>query len=210
MQMKKILYGGVTLVVAAFLLYNSVYITSLSERREEVKAQVFDPTQAIEVFWEKGVEELQAKALHIQTFDRLLSQNPTELAKKHGNTLGIGAPYSLLIKGKAVITKVENEIAILQFDSKTNYQIRIGSIFSNTVREASGSFDLDQFETTMDFNLVAIEINDRIVKDILTPLDGQLIPGATVEFVGATDIDLRRLPMRIVEIIPIQLQIKQP
>lgn len=208
--MRKIIQWGAGLVVAAFLLYNSVYITSLSERQEAINAQIFDPARAIDTFWETGVEELQEKALHMQEFDQLLSLNPTELIGKHGNTLGIGAPYSILIKGEAIIAKVENEIVTLQSDSRTSYQIRIGSIFSNTVREASGHFNLDEFETTMDFNLIAIEINDRIVKDIITPLYSRFIPGAMVEFVGATDVNPRQLPMKAVEIIPIQLQIKQP
>lgn len=210
MNTRKIIYSIVGLAFAAFLLYHSVYFTSLSERNEILKAQEFDPTQAVEAFWKEAPVKLQEKALNLTAFDQELSENAEELAKKHGNTLGIGAPYSLLVKGKAGIARVNDETVILHFDSDIEYTIRTGCIFSNTLREASGYFDLDKFETTMDFNLVAIEINNRIVSEIIAPVKPQLVPGSTVEFLGAADINLRRLPVTSIEIIPIQLQIVQP
>lgn len=194
----------------AFLLYNSVYITSLTERNEQLKAQVFDPVQAIEHFWLEAPEELSAKALELTAFDQLLAANPQELAEKHGRTLGIGAPYSVLVKGMAEIGERQEECIGLRLESPVRYSICTNSIFSNTMREASGYFDLDKFETTMDFNLVAMEINNRIVKEVIAPIEAQLTPGTKVEFVGATDINLRKLSVASVEIVPLVLKTVQP
>lgn len=203
----KIIVG---LAVAAFLLYNSVYITSLTEHNEQLKAQVFDPTQAIEHFWKEAPAELSEKAVELAAFDQLLAANPKELAEKYGRTLGISAPYSVLVKGTAEIAEHKDECITLRLESPVQYDIRTKSIFSNSMREASGFFDLDKFETTMDFNLIAIEINNRIVKDITIPVEAQLTPGTIVEFVGAADINLRKLPVKSVEIIPIVLKTVQP
>lgn len=207
MNKKKIIYIILGVVAAVFLLYHSVYFMSLTERMEQLKGQIFDPSQAIETFWKEAPEKLSEQAIDIASFDALLSENPQELAEKHGRTLGIGAPYSILIKGTAEIAEIKDEVVKLHWDSKVNYGIRIGSIFSNTMREASGYFDLDKFETTMDFNLVAIEINKRIVDEVTTPLVGELAPGVKVEFVGATDLNLRKLPVTSFDIIPIKLNI---
>lgn len=210
MKTRKIAYHILGLAVAALLLYHSVYFTSLSEHKAMMAELVFDPTRAVEAFWKEAPAEMQEKALDLATFDRQLHENAQQLAQQQGNTLGIGAPYSILIKGKAEVERVEDETAILRFDSDVTYVIRTGYIFSNTVREASGYFDLDRFETMMDFNLVALEINSRIVSTVIEPIKPQLVPGSTVEFLGAVDIDLRRIPTTSVEIIPVQLQCLQP
>jgi len=210
MNTRKIIYSLTGLIIAAFLLYNSVYLTRLSERNKILQTHTFDPKQAVDEFWKDAPEKLQEKALDMIAFDQQLSENTRQLAEKYGKTLGIGAPYSLLVKGKAVIAKVNDETITLSFDSQIPYSIRTGYIFSNTVREASGHFNLDEFDTTMDFNLIAVEINQRIVKEIIAPVKSQLIKGNTIEFLGAVDINLRRLPVRSIEILPLQLLIIQP
>jgi len=210
MNKKKIIYIILGIVAVVFLLYHSVYLMSLSERTEQLKARTFDPEKAVDLFWQEAPEKLPKEAVDLIVLDEQLRKNPQETAQKYGKTLGIGAPYSVLVKGTAEIESVQDELVKLRLNSDIDYSIRTGSIFSNTIREASGYFDLDEFETTMDFNLVAIEINNRIVREIIVPIGMQLIPGARVEFVGASDINLRRLPVTSVEIIPIRLKIVYP
>lgn len=210
MNKKKYVYIVLGVIAVCFLFYHSVYFTSLSERKELLNAQIFDPKNAIEQFWKEAAVSLPEKAVELTAFDAGVTNNATELALNHGRTLGIGAPYSILLKGVAAIKEVKDEVAILQTNGEIRYSIRLSSIFSNTVREASGYFDLDAFETTMDFNLVAIEVNDRIVKEVINPVVQEIRQGAIVEFIGAADLNLRKLPVTSVEIIPIQLKIVQP
>jgi predicted lipoprotein len=210
MNAKKIISGALIVIIAAFLLYNSVYFMSLPEYREQQKVLNFNPVNAIEFFWADVPGKLPEKAIDLQYFDELLTKSPQELAGKHGKTLGIGAPHSLLLKGIVEIKEIQDDLVKFHLNDDIDYSIRIRSIFSNTVREASGYFELDRFETTMDFNLIALEINNRIVQEIINPVIPQLIPGALMEFVGAADINLKKLPVATVEIIPLQLKIIQP
>jgi predicted lipoprotein len=210
--MKKIIITIVSIAVVIFLIYNSVYFTSLSAHKAELEAAMFNPKEAIETFWNAGRDSLWNKAEDLGTFNTNVQKDATATAHKYGHTLGIGAPYSLLIKGKARIATVDKDKELIRLDvpGSITYYIRTGSIFSNTVREASGYFDLDKFETTMDFNLVAMAINSRIQKEVINPVAAQLIEGNMVEFLGATDINLKQIPVNSVEIIPLRLKIITP
>ena len=211
MNRKKVISIVTGSIVVLFLLYHSVYFTSLTERMEQLNAQLFDPQKAIDLFWKEAPEKLLEKAIDLSVFDELLHSNPQELAEKYGKTLGIGAPHSILVQGTVRITEITDEWLKFQLGDKEDYYIRTGFIFSNTVREASGYFDLDKFETTMEFNLVAMEINQRIVKEVVDPIAPQLIPSTAIHFLGATDIYPNKPPIHSsVEIIPIQLTIVQP
>lgn len=210
MNRMKIIYRVVGIVIVVILLYNSVYCMSLSEKTRQLQSQSFDPAAAIESFRKEGAEQLSDKAIDLEYFDELVIENPHQLAEKYGKTLGIGAPYSILVKGFSVIQGTGDEVVYIGLDTSINYSIRTGSVFSNTIREASGYFDLDDFETTMEFNLLTIEINHHIIDQVISPVVSQMVPGATVEFLGAADINLRKLPVTSVDIIPIHLRIIQP
>lgn len=207
---KTIIYTTVGAIFAVFILYNSIYFMSLSERNKQIKAQKFDPTDAVNTFWEDvNAQKIENEAVDVADFREQLSDNPQDLIKTKGKTLGIGAPYSVLIKGKARIKEVDEEFIKLDIDDVTDYVIRIKYIFTNTVREASGYFNLDEFETTMDFNLVAIEINNRIIQQTVAPVASQLLPNTYIEFVGAVDLNPNKQAAKSLEIIPINLNIEK-
>lgn len=210
MNRKIIIYCVVGLIITVFLLYHSVYFTSLEEHRKELAGATFDPVKAITQFWEEGPEKLAVEALSLNEFDKLLAENPQKMVPEFGKTLGIGAPYSFLIKGEVRIKEVKNDEIILYAPGEISYAIRTRFIFSNTVREASGYFDLDKFETTMEFNMVAMEINKHIEQQVIAPELSYLKPEAIVAFLGAADINLRHFPVTSVEIVPIRLNVFKP
>ncbi|MDR0989151.1 MAG: DUF2291 domain-containing protein [Prevotellaceae bacterium] len=205
MKKKTLLCWAAGLAIAAFLLYHSVYITPLSAHRAALEAAVFNPATAVADFWQQAPAVLQKQAIPLADF---CNYAPEEVAERFGHTLGIGAPTSICLVGQAVITEVGEDLLRLQSGEGTPaYYLRIGSIFSNTVREASGVFNIDDFETTMDFNLVSIELNKRIREQVIAPVIGRLTVGTTVAFTGAADIRPDRPPVEQLVIIPVQLHI---
>jgi len=213
MKTKQIIITVVIVAIIAFLLYNSVYIMSLTEREEQLKSQTFDPEAAIKQFRTESAALMAEKALALDEFDRLLVNNPEELIENHGNTLGIGAPYSIVVSGEAEIIDISDELLKItspDISGNVEYFIRISSIFSNTIREASGMFALDKFETTMDFNLVTLELNSYVENEVVEPVRQQFTKGAKVTFTGAADVSLKKLPVKNIEIVPVKLMLTMP
>lgn len=207
MNRKKIIATAAGVVIGLVCIYNSVYFTNLTERREELARQNFSPAQLVDQFWNEELDNTTQRAIGLNMFDSLLVTNPTELYEKYGKTLGIGAPSSVLVKGEAVIDSVGEEKFTIRPVGKARYAVQTSFIFSNTIREASGDFSIDDFENTMDFNMISAEINKRIVDNIVGKVKDQLVPGASVEFWGAADVNLKKIPITSIEIVPLKLKV---
>lgn len=214
MNRKKAIYTVAGIAVGAFCLYHSVYITSLSARNEELMRQNFKPEQTVAHFWENDLEGLLEKAVELRTFDSLLVRNPQSLAQSYGKTLGIGAPYSIIVRGTGTIDSIGNERIYLHPVSAPEpggkprvYAIQTAFIFSNTVREASGAFHIDDFENTMDFNLISAELNRRIVEEVAAPMAEKLKPGEQVDFYGAADVHPGKAVPVVMVVVPLRLTV---
>jgi predicted lipoprotein len=205
MKKKTIIRLLAGIAVAAFLLYHSIYITPLAERKAALQAAVFNPQHAIDRFWAKAPALMKAQAVDLT---KVGDYAPQELATRFGHTLGIGAPYSICLTGTAKIVETDGDVVRLDVPGEVPYYLRTGAIFSNTVREASGQFNIDDYETTMDFNLVALELNRRILQEVIEPVKARLTAGTVVTLTGAADIRPDRLPWKRVEIVPIELKIE--
>lgn len=205
MNRKKIIYIVAAAAIGLFCLYHAVYFDNLTERKQELAKLDFSPTEMVDDFWNNGMDNLSAGALDLGTFDSLLQANPAELIEKYGRTLGIGAAYSFLVKGTVRVASVEEERFLIESPGKTEYGVRTGFIFSNTVREASGAFDIDDFENTMDFNMISSEINRRIVEQVAAPLSGRIEKGSRFELFGAVDVNPKK-SSAILDIVPLSLK----
>lgn len=202
--MKRIINIIIIVIIVVVCVYKSVYIENLTERNNRLAMQSFSPEQIVEKFWAQALDSLLTTALDINTFDSLLKANPKELASKHGKTIGIGFPYSIFVKGNRKIESFENEQIVV----KSKYAIVCGKNFSNTIREASGYFDIDAFQNTMDFNKVSSEINSRISQDIVTPVMPELKIGSRINFYGAVDIYPDRVSENSIKIVPLRLTVE--
>ena len=200
------LVAGVIALVGC--VYFSVYVENLTEHREKLAGQSFSTEQMLDKFWNEDLDRLFEEALDLETFQSMLSENPLELIEKFGKTLGIGAPYSFIVKGRAPVGEATDEsVSLFTLSSRFRYKILTNHIFSNTVREASGSFPIDDFENTMDFNTVSADINRRIVSQIVGPVKNQLQDGTLISFYGAVDVHPRKLSQTDFDIVPLKIEI---
>ena len=195
-------------IALAVCVYFSIYVENLTEHRAKLAAQTFSPEQMLDKFWNEDLDRLFDEAIDLDTFQAILAQNPQELIEKHGRTLGIGAPYSFIVKGRYPVGETTDEsVSLFTPSSRFRYKMLTNHIFSNTVREASGSFHIDDFENTMDFNTISAEINNRIVTDIVGPVKNQLQDGTLISFYGAVDVHPRKLDQTDFEIVPLKIEV---
>lgn len=208
MSKKNIIRLAAGIIALVVCVYFSIYIENLTEHRERLAGQTFSPEQMLDKFWNQDLNRLFEEALDLETFQSMLASNPQELIEKHGRTLGIGAPYSFIVKGQYSVGEATDEsVSLFTPSSRFRYKMLTNHIFSNTVREASGSFDIDDFENTMDFNTISAGINNRILSDIVGPVKNQLQDGTRISFYGAVDVHPRKLNQTDFELVPLKIDI---
>jgi predicted lipoprotein len=202
--MKKVLIVLITILISAFVIYRSVYFEKLDAKKQRDLMKNFNPKELVDYFWKNQLENVLKTAIALNEFDSLVKVNPLLLAKKYGKTVGISSNYCVLVKGEVKVKKDElGNLAVL-WDGNAEYTIVAKYIFSNTVRDASGCFNVDNFQNTMDFNAVSAELNKRILKEVIANKADSLSDGSKISFAGAIEVNTESVAKKL-EIVPLKL-----
>ena len=190
------------------LLVVTLCLSLKVERLDERTANEFDPTEQVEHFWAEELPALLAgdRVVAVELFCQELKNKRQLLIDRYGLTLGIGAPYSLLLGGAFTVAEVGEELTTLRCEAGMEFSMRTAYIFGNTVREATGAFSIDDYENTMDFNSIAAELNDRVVERVVRPASELLKVGARLRVVGALDLTPKVHEGEVFELIPLSIQ----
>lgn len=204
--MKKIVTWTLRILAVVAVVALSIQLEPLDQRASET----FDPTQDIEAFWNDELPELLQgyRVVDADLFRAELKNNRKLLVDRYGSTLGIGAPYSMLLGGEFEVVAVGEELTHIRTAQGAEFDLRTNYIFGNTVREATAAFSIDDYENTMDFNLVSSELNRRIIEQVIAPQRDQLAVGVRLQVVGAIDLPQEGLPKGRFELIPLTLNLR--
>ena len=205
--MKKFLTGFIFLLLAVFVLYNSIYFEKLGLKKQQEMKKNFNPKEAVDFFWKNKLDEILKTAINLNTFDSLLAVNPEYLIKQYGKTVGISSDYSFLVKGDAkTVSPGAEEIPVVLSKGDYKYKLVLKYIFGNSARDAVGYFKVDDFKNTMDFNEVATELNSVILKKVIDDKFVSLTPGEKVKFIGAIVINSENI-QKDLEVVPLKIEI---
>ena len=204
--MKKIVTWTLRILAVVAVVALSIQLEPLDQRASET----FDPTQDIEAFWSDELPELLQgyRVVDADLFRAELKNNRKLLVDRYGSTIGIGAPYSMLLGGEFEVMAVGEELTHIRTAQGAEFDLRTNYIFGNTVREATAAFSIDDYENTMDFNLVSSELNRRIIEQVIAPQRDQLAVGVRLQVVGAIDLPQEGLPKGRFELIPLTLNLR--
>ena len=200
------------IVVIVIVAFNSVYFKKLDEVKASQSAKDFNPVAYAQTFWTNKLMPGLARAIDITRLTNMLSTNPATTFDTYSHALGIGNLRYFLVKGKGIITSVnEDDISVLlQSDTtKQTITIAIEYIFGNAIRDATGLININEFNNTMDFNNVSAELNKIIREKVLPSFKQQAKKGNTIEFTGAIELNKEHLDLSEIEIVPIEIKILQ-
>lgn len=202
--MKRVIKAIAWCVAVVIILALSLKVERLDERT----TAEFDPTEQVEHFWNEELPTLLVgdRVVGIDLLCQELKNNRQLLIDRYGLTLGIGAPYSLLLGGDFTVAEVGEELTTLRTEAGATLLMRTAYIFGNTVRESTGAFSIDDYENTMDFNSIASELNDRVVARIVAPAEELLRVGSRLRVVGALDLSPKGPADEVFELIPLSIQ----
>jgi predicted lipoprotein len=136
-----------------------------------------------------------------------LAKSPADALTRYGHREANGPTY-FLVTGDGVATKVDTQsrvglalIDVAPYDGKPDLSIQIGPVLRGaSLRDATGVIRFTDFVNQLQFADVANELNDRVLKTVLSGVDPATLEGKKVSFAGtaAADSTIRELtPVRL-------------
>ena len=185
-------YAILTLLFAIAVWF-SFYTEPLSDKLQREALSQYKPDELVDYHWQHDLDALRQQALAPADFLSRLQADPEALRQQAGHVLGIGSNVYYVLTGEADdLTYADYEFRFsaggIDFVVPTKY------IFGNVAREASGWFDIGDFQNTMDFNAVSACINERIRTQVIADKPQHAADCHHCTFCGAVEVSAQLAP----------------
>lgn len=177
----KIALGAAATVCAVVF---AVRIEPLEEHLAAEMAAKFKPEEVADWHWEHDRARLQDEALGIGELLDGLKADPQAFCDAHARVLGIGSGSFFVVKGTLEEFTSDGEYLSGNCEGSL-VRIPVKYIFGNLARDASGWFNLDDFQNTMAFNEISSYLNSRILSDVIP---SEIPQGGSCSFCGAVEV----------------------
>jgi hypothetical protein len=205
--LKKYLKYTIGFFAAVLLIYFSIDIQNLEDKKEASEPPGFDLIEYSAKFWNDSLPLCIASAPELISIMQMLNENPEKAFKRFGNKLGISKTYYFLAKDKGLIKKINSEYIELVLENHQTVKIATDFIFGNAVRDGSGKVNINDFLNMTDFNNVSITINKMVKEKVVPYLQKSAEIGKTLEFAGAMDLHKENIELSKVLLIPVSVKI---
>ncbi len=205
--MQKTLKYILIVLAVSVVIFFSLKIENLEDYKTANANETFDATVYAQRFWEEEIPHIDENAVEISTFIGLLKVSPDEAFSKFGHVLGIGKTHYFMLKGNGIILSVDEEFLTVKTEENEAIQIATDFIFGNAVRDGSGLVSINEFLNMTDFNQVSVAINKLVKKNVVSKLKSAVVPGKTIEFVGATEMTEDNIDLQHIRLIPVSVKL---
>lgn len=204
---KKIIIRSVLVIVLGIIIYNSFYFCNLEEMKNEARRKNFNHEEYAEDFWNnKLLKNLDSSSDIIMVLELLKTDMTKALEFSH--TLGVSNFHSFLLNGNGQIIEINEDNFVVELADGKRVEILTDYIFGNSVRDASGLMDVNDFPNTMAFNNISEKLNDYVVKDVIEPFKDKIVVETKIQFVGTTEISEDNPGIDPLKIVPVRLSVK--
>ncbi len=163
------------------------------------------------IFKTKLVPEVLNSAVEARVLLDALSASPAEAVSRIGRQGGF-----FVVKGRGVVLSVDtrsrNGLALVDIpplDGRPDLSIQIGPVIRGTSRrDATGLVRFSDCVNQIQFADVGNELNDRVLKTVLAPLDKAGLRGRTVTFTGTLAAEQIPTDPPLRDLVPIELTVE--
>src|SRR5262245_18564878 len=183
-----------------------------AEKDASVGPPAASPAAYVDSIWTaKLVPAVLNAATDARTLLDALAESPEGAKTRYGHSEANGPVY-FIVKGEGVVTAVDTRsrvgmalIDVAPFDRRPDLSIQIGPVLRGTsLRDGTGIVRFTDFVNQLQFADAGNEINSRVLKAILSPIEGRISERATVSFAGARPAEANpEPPLR--DLVPVQL-----
>lgn len=205
--MKKPIKYVLIVAVLGLSVYNAIFIKKLDEIKTEKSNSVFNAKTFASNFMATKVETLPA--IKATVFLDEAKVDPKNYAESKGNKLGISYDYYFIIEGNATVLSVEEEDVLIALTNQNQDKLKIATdfIFGNAIREGAKVANIGDFQNTMDYNNISVELNTIVREKIVPKFIKNINAGDIIYFKGAVKINTKNPNLQDLRVIPMLLKI---
>lgn len=192
------------------VLYNSVYFEKLDARKKIEALQNFDSKAYVDQFWRERLPDALDRSTPVADVLSGLNIDILLTGEKFGRTLGLASTYYFLLHGEGRVLEITDDGVLLSLSphqSESDIIIATNYIFGNAIRDASGLIDVSDFPNSMEFNTISRDINKFVTTEVVPSFYHKVMPGITLEFYGAAEVNKDEPELYPLKIIPIKVQV---
>lgn len=166
-------------------------------------AEAFDAEVYVTSIWPRVLQAARDEAIDVTTIEQFRSDTATESTPMR---------RALFIRGTGVVSNVDLSSRVgwahLRSDAvASELTIQIGPVIRRTaLRDALDFIQFTDFANQSDFAAVANALNDRVLQQVLEPIDLGALLGQTVSFTGAVTVGSAPTDVPL-EIVPVILDV---
>jgi predicted lipoprotein len=205
-------------------------VVPFAEVQKVEQSETFDQVKYVDGIWaSKLVPTITGKAADLSTILNAMHPNADghvkkdeliPITKKYG-LITVGEAHIYMVKGTGRVVNVDRssnsgtmEVQLEGYDGPIKLTLYIGPIIpadDYSIRDSVGFINFGDFQDQTQYGKVATEINTRVVKDVLSPLDGKDLQSKTISFAGAFTIrtfNLIVIDVSEIKIVPIMITVE--
>lgn len=205
--MGKLLKYSIITIIILIAGYNSVTLSPLDEVKKSQIDAVFNARAYAENFMSNDVTSLPA--IDVTEFLSQISEDLDGYTEQYGKRLGISDAYNFILQGTGTVSSIEEEYVTLIIENEKSIHIATDFIFGNAIRDGSAMADIGEYQNTMDFNSISVELNNIVREEIVPPFVKEVAIGDVVFFKGAVTVDITDPRLDSLKIIPLRLKINE-
>ena len=182
-------------------------IVPLSRAQQEQMRGAFDAPAFARSFWDQRLLPATARAVPVAELLTGLAQDPAAARQRFGRALGLTSAVCFFVRGSGRIAAIDKEgigIVLDNVPAGTGVRLSTGLLFGNTVRDATGLLDVNDFPNSQDFNAISAELNHLVENQVLPALRSHAAVGKRIRFAGGVELDEGPAP-KILPVIPVQV-----
>ena len=199
--MNKGIKYSILVVLLGLALYNSVNIEPLDQIKKSQSDLIFNAASYASDFMSNKIETLPA--INASEFLSNISDDLENFAEQKGRKLGISDEYNFIIEGNATITTIEEEYITVILEDDKELRIATDFIFGNAIRDGSEMANIDDFQNTMDFNSISVELNNIVRETVVPPFKKKAKIGENLYVKGAVTVDITDPQLNGPKVIPL-------
>ncbi|WP_370479546.1 DUF2291 family protein [Tamlana flava] len=207
--MKKPIKYILTALILGISVYNSIYIKKLNELKDKKNNAVFNAKTFASDFMSTKIETL--KSINSSMFLNDIAKDVKEYAETNGNNLGISNDYYFIIDGNATVINIKEEDVVISLNENSHRILKIATdfIFGNAIREGAKMANIGDYQNTMDYNNISVEVNNLVRETIVSPFGKSVKEGDAIYFKGAVKVNTKKPMLDSLRVIPLLLKINK-
>lgn len=215
--MRRSCFAAAALSLACVTLSSCVpwTVRPIGSGAESDGAGSLTPAAFVDSLWDaKLLPAVKSAAVDARTLLDALAASPEAAMTAHARREGPGAAY-FIVKGGGVVLDVDTSsraglalVDVAPFDGRPDVSIQIGPVLRGvSLRDATGLVRFSDFVNQLQFADVGNELNARVLKSVLAPIDPSALRGRPVRFTGTLAAEASAEPP-LRDLVPVEFSVE--